>query len=263
MTRVLLTLLLISSVSFGQIKINGFGKLKLGMSLDSIPELKDICKYDRNIDSQYEKLFDGHNLFDKLTKEQELIQEKLKKNSECYSNGFGSYEYIRDTINFGGINTTIDDNIRKIPIDKRLRVFYLKYIKIAEDIILWDVELRFFNNKLYYVETSTLLNELISAKYGKPKVNDVLKKVVYKNGYGATFVKYNRSIDYFWLTHPNIKLECHKFDGYDYEGEPVNNSYTTIYDVKTKKIIDDLLISMSKKKEIEKKNNLINQSKGF
>lgn len=79
MTRVLLTLLLISSVSFGQIKINGFGKLKLGMSLDSIPELKDICKYDRNIDSQYEKLFDGHNLFDKLTKEQELIQEKLKK----------------------------------------------------------------------------------------------------------------------------------------------------------------------------------------
>lgn len=157
-----ITMLLFSSFIFGQTKlidINGFGILKIDMSIDSIITYKceKITSYDYYIRTRHKGKMSSTFV--------ELIRDTTEKYSSTCS------------------------------LDKRVRTFHIGQLQVSNNVILNDITLSFFNNKLYKIHIGRCLNEELTIKYGKG-----IEKL--------TYTETTKGIDYKWNTSNKNSLYC-------------------------------------------------------
>jgi hypothetical protein len=193
---VLIAGVLLSVSSYGQTKINGFGKIQLGMSVSDLPELSNS----------------------------KLVTTETDYFNKVYRNvTSSSYETISDTTkkyqSFGSL-------------DKRVRIFQIGRLQLTDKIILSDVTLKFFNDKLYSINVNDKqLDELLTTKYGTPKEDIKTKENTFQNSYGAKFVKTDLTKTHNWETG-NINTICSYTDMYWYNdsGKLNGANYAHLYD---------------------------------
>lgn len=221
-----LTITLISLVSNAQTQITGFGRLQLGMSVNDISELVDA----KTISNEREYL------------------------SKVYKNkGYSVYEAQIDTLNKYPMFATHSKNVRK---------FQLGQIKLTDNITLTDVELSFYNDKLYSIQINDdKIDELIIAKYGEGKVTTETKDHTYQNGYGAKFIKTDLKKEINWNTNVT-ENKCYYITNYWYnsKGEINHYEYASLSNTKISNIVDNelkQLVSRIDKREEEKKKGLV------
>jgi hypothetical protein len=216
---VMVVLMLISTLSFSQekIDINGFGKIQLNMELDSI------------ITSVKEKVTDDRDYFSKVYKNKSSTEfvELIADSSTNYPI-FGSFS-------------------------KNVRVFHIGELYVTDKIALHDVKLYFYNNKLYKIYTTECLSDLLELKYGEPKINTKEKKHTFINGYGAKFIKTDIHADYNWETSNNINLSCIAHFYYNDDGKLRDGSFTflNLIDISTKVEKEEEIVSERIKKRKE------------
>lgn len=164
-TLVLIITILAFNQVFGQEKITGFGRLQIGMSIDSIPELQN-AKLIRTHEQYMDEVYG-----DQSTRVFELDPDTTK---EAY--GFASF-------------------------DPRVREFYVGVFNLTPTIQIEKVEMKFFNNKLYSIKIEDLkLKDLLVTKYGDGTLTSETKDHTFQNGYGAKFVKTDRTYTRTWAT---------------------------------------------------------------
>ena len=157
----LLIILSFPLLSYSQQKIVGFGKLKLGMDITEITELNP--KND-TIEKIYNRDEDLRLIFKNKTRPTPI---------ELISDTNLAYDYS----NIGTL-------------DKRVREFHFGQFSINEDIVLTDISLLFFKNKLYTIHTSDdRMDQLLKDKYGEAISNVKEKEVYFTNGLGNTITK--------------------------------------------------------------------------
>jgi len=207
-------------VSFGQnknlsksIDINGIGFLKLGMSVDSviIEEINmwRLYWYKNTEGTTYKPQMSDSLIFSLL------IKDRL------------SCEIISDT-SFNAIIhwSTLDINglfhyFGEGSLDKRVRCFHIDEIKLAETIIVHDIYLRFFDNKLYKIDINESLNEILTIKYGTPTT--IVKK---SNSKGYKVIE----TYYTWLTtNDNIIMVTNFLSVYPNGDQCSNKKTTSLY----------------------------------
>jgi hypothetical protein len=218
---------LTSLTSFGQIqKINGFGKLQLGMSVSDIPELSN-AKIVETDDEYFDNVYENRS--DKV------------------------YEARIDTI---------DLYARFATKSKKERIFQIGQISITNDITLENTTLKFFNDKLYSVEVNdTKLDELLTLKYGKPKERIIEKAHTFQNGFGAKFVKTDIKREHTWNT-TNPTTQCYYVSNFWYndKGELLNTENGYLYDIKVETMVDSenaKLLARIKQREVNSKKRLV------
>ena len=220
---------LIASISsYSQNKITGFGKIQIGMSVESLEELQNA------------KAVPNSDFYTKVYK-------NTSKNI---------YESVLDTtqkyISFGSL-------------DKRVRVFQLGQLQLTENILLTDITLKFFNNKLYEIEVQDKkMDELMTSKFGNPKEDVKTKDNTFVNGYGTKFVKTDITTTHTWETG-NLNLSCWYTDMYWYndKGEIRYAGYAMLRDKSIGKQVEEeenKVIARINKREEDKKKDLV---KGF
>lgn len=147
--------------------------------------------------------------------------------------------------------------------DKRVKVFYIGEMNATNLIKLKGVELSFFNDTLYSIKIDKCINDILTLKYGEPKIDIKEKDHTFQNGYDATFIKTDRETDYYWKTTNNTHLYCYTNYYYSNNGELEHFEYTEIYYRKIwKKVFDETQLVENRIEQLEKnKNN--NNIKGF
>jgi hypothetical protein len=189
-------------VSYSQNKMNGLGKLQLGMSIDDIPELSNATKmnsYDEYIRKVYKNTTNRN------------IYEQISDTSGLKYSHLGSY-------------------------DKSVRVFTIPTYQITENIELKLVELKFKDNKLYsiYADYDSKLNDGLTIKYGEPKLETEEKEQNYTNGYGTKITKVDQRFEKTWVTN-DINLSCISVL-YKYHDSKGQANYITYTHLKNKSI---------------------------
>lgn len=191
-------------VSYGQQKINGFGKLKLGMLLKEIPELCDPVR-----------ITNTHDYYSKV-----------------YSNTFSTpaYELIADTSDLSVMSESLDKNVRS---------FQIGSYQITDAVNLENISLYFLNEKLYkiivrkeqygvYTSTSNL-DDLLTQKYGKPKLTETKEPHTYINGFGNKIIKIDQTFTGTYKTNiPNVSCVSYLGIWYNDKGEKNTLSETTL-----------------------------------
>lgn len=195
-----------------KLKINGLGKLQLGMSVGDLDELKGAIT---------------------MTSSMDYITKVWNKRSNVVV-----YEQISDSTKFE--KTFGSPN-------KNERVFTIPVIKITDNISIKLVELKFYNDKLYYInfDFDKDVNDALTIKYGEPKIENKENIKKFTNTYtGNTVEKTEMFFTYEWNTNDS-NIECiSKFIKYfNDKGEQNYISYTQIKN----KIIES---DMNKLKEI-------------
>ena len=188
---------LVSMSALGQenskpINIDGFGYLKLGMSIDSVIN-GDVIPID------------------------------------C--NNYIEYVY-KDTLSNKWLVAVVDTNdVSNIfgSLDKRVETYFIGYLNVTKNIKLTEVKLSFFDKKLYEIETGKCLNKILTLKYGEPMTDVEREKHTFVNGYGREFIKEDLKIRYKWNTIENIGLNCLNWFYYNSKGEMKHIEYTILY----------------------------------
>lgn len=209
-----------------KLKINGLGKLQLGMSVDDLDELNTAVKMTSHMDY--------------VTK----VWNK-RDNTVVYEQILDSTEFEEK---FGSPN-------------KNERVFTVPVIRITENISIKLVELKFHNDKLYYInfDFDKDVNDALTIKYGEPKLEtkENIKKFTYTYT-GNTVEKTEQFFTYEWNTN-DLNIECISklIKYFNDKGEQKYIAYTQI---KNKIIESDMnrlkeiyIKNMKSKKEAAKK----------
>ena len=204
------TLLFAFTISFfaltisAQNKITGFGKLQLGMSVYDIPELSKAKKVTTSV--QY-----FTSVYNNTSKN---VYEVICDTTEKYPQG------IYDT---------------------RVREFQIGKYNVTESIEVTNITLKFFNDKLYSIDIKdSKLNELLTAKYGDGELTSKEEDHTFQNGYGATFVKTDRTFTTTWKTdEPNVTCKSVLMSWYNDHGEHNVIAYTILEDDSHKDEIND------------------------
>jgi hypothetical protein len=201
---IMVTMIALTSLtSFGQTqKINGFGKLQLGMSVSDIPELSNATKMD-NYDEYIRKVY------------------KNRQNKNVY-------EQIADTTGKG--------YTRLGSYDTSVRVFTIPSYQITDNIELKLLELKFKDNKLYSIECDydSKLKDGLTLKYGEPKIENEEKEQHYTNGYGAKITKIDQRFETSWNTN-DVNTTCISVL-YKYHNSKGEVNYITYIHLKNKTI---------------------------
>ena len=219
-TIIILLITLIAIFSFSQEKINGFGRLKLGMSVSDLPELNDLKLIQiRNKNDYFRKAYHS---------ESNEVFEMFPDTNEEY-NIVGS-------------------------LDKRVRSFHIGNIYITDNINIKNVDLKFFDGKLYHIqvdnESSKNLDELLIAKYGAPKTDFNEKEKYYTNSYGTKITKNEITLEQTFNTNsPNIRCYYHFSNYYNSKGEVSFLQYINLFEVSIVSIVHE---ENDKQKEIIK-----------
>ena len=262
----LATFVFSANVSFGQIKKPktikeknsipniSLGRLKLGVCIDDLPELKS------------ENIIKVNSL--------NIVEYYENENYKDYNKEGKNYEFNHDTI------TIIHINPIENPILKNERVFLVKNLQISDNITLNNVHLRFFNDFLYHIELSSLFNDYtnmrnseaipenfidaITIKYGNPKLDVEKKDIVFQNGYGAKFTKTERHYTETWFnTNDNISMWLYTGFLYTDDGKEFMSRLFQVYNVKTKNKVDRIKSKLREKLEKQKENEKKNKFKDF
>ena len=222
----ILSLLFVSQITYAQNKINGFGKLQLGMAVKDLPELSNA---------------------------------KLASDKDFFNGVYGNisssvYEALSDTNkkyqSFGCL-------------DKRVRIFQIGRLQLTDNITLYDITLNFFNDKLYRIEIKDKkLDELLTTKYGTPQEDIKTKDNTFQNGYGAKFVKTDITKTHKWETG-NDNISCWYTDMYWYNDSGKLNyiGYALLSDKSITKLVEiesDIVKARITKREEDKKKDLVN-----
>jgi hypothetical protein len=217
---------LTSFIGFGQQKISGFGKLQLGMSVNDIPELTNSIEV-KNSNDYIMKVYQNTS---------NKVYEVFADTTDKY-NTMGSF-------------------------DKRVRVFHLGNYNVTENINIKDVDLKFFNNKLYSIHVGDYkIDELLTTKYGEPKKDFEEKEKYYTNGYGMKITKKDQTFKHTYNTNiPNVECYYELMSWHDSKGEKLIVSFTIledkiISDVVSKEV--DMVKSRINKREEDKKKGLV------
>jgi hypothetical protein len=221
----MVAIVLIASVSvFAQTKITGFGKLQLGMEVKDIPELSG-AKFINGSTEYFEKVYES-------------------KRPECY-------EAKLDSLNYSSFGTLVDKE----------RIFHVGQISVTENITLSDVELKFYNDKLYSIKVGDgKVDELITTKYGAPKEEVKTEDHTFQNGYGAKFVKTDLKKTHTWTTN-DPQTECYYVNNYWYNdsGKLLHIDYCYLTNNQIAKLVQDenkKVIVRRKQREEDKKKAL-------
>lgn len=189
------TILFFTLTTSAQNKITGFGKLQLGMSVNDIPELSKAKKVTTS--DQYYK-----SVYNNISKN---VYEVVCDTTEKYP--YGSY-------------------------DTRVREFQIGKYNVTESIEVTDITLKFFNDKLYSIDIKdSKLKELLTAKYGDGKLTSKEEDHTFQNGYGATFIKTDRTFTTTWETdNQNVTCRTVLMSWYNDHGEKNIISFTILED---------------------------------
>jgi hypothetical protein len=232
---ILLVILSFPLFSYSQQKIVGFGKLKLGMDLSEISELNP--KED-TIEKVYDRSEELSLVFRNKTRLTpiELISD---------TNLAFEYSYIGS-------------------LDKRVRHFHFGKLKINDEIFLTDINLLFFNNKLYTIYTADeKLDEMMGDKYGKVLPSLTEKEVYFTNGFGNTITKIEKHYKKKYITNvPNYSCSWSMDIQYLNNGDSYILTNTWLTDSKIENIVTKTERAMqlrSQKRELEKKKNKLNK----
>jgi hypothetical protein len=119
-------------------------------------------------------------------------------------------------------------------LDKRVRTFKLVKLALTENIIVNEVQLKFFENHLYHIFIGdTKMNDLVKTKYGIGKTELKEKEKTFQNGYGATFVKTDKTFKTSWIVDkPNVSLESSILTWHNEKGEKLDAYYIVLQDTK-------------------------------
>lgn len=211
------------------LKIIGFGKVKLGMDVKDLEELKE-AKAMKNYDDFISKVY---------------------KN---YSNNT-VYEQILDT-------TKIERGFASL--DKKVRIFTVPKINVTDEIVLKFVELKFYDDKLYYIKCDYDKNliDALTLKYGEPKVETKEEDKEFTYTYtGNKITKKERKFTSNWSTG-DINIICVGMmsNYFNSKGEESLLSYVNLYNKQTlimvSKSESDYLNRKKAKEEAEKKAKL-------
>jgi hypothetical protein len=234
MKNFLILVLLFPLFADSQQKIVGFGKLRLGMDLSEISELNPK-------EDTVEKVYN---------RSEELIL-VFKNNTRLTP-----IELISDT-NLAFDYTYIGS------LDKRVRHFHFGKLKINEDIFLSDINLLFFNNKLYTIYSADEnLDEMLGDKYGKVIPILTEKEVYFVNGFGNTITEIEKHYKKKYVTNvPNYNCSWSMDIKFHNNGESYMLINTWLADTKIENIVsktEKAIILRSQKRELEKKKNKLN-----
>ena len=221
----MVAIVLIASFStFAQTKITGFGKLQLGMSVKDIVELSSAKSVNGSTE-YFSKVYEN-------------------KTPNCY-------EAKLDSVNYSNFGTLIDKE----------RIFQIGQIYVTENIILNDVELKFYNDKLYSIKIGDgKVDELLTTKYGLPKEEIKTEDHTFQNGYGAKFVKTDLRKTHTWTTN-DPQTECYYINNYWYNdsGKILHVEYCYLTNNQIAKLVQEenkKVIARRKQREEDKKKAL-------
>jgi hypothetical protein len=234
MKKFLILFLLFPLFANSQQKIVGFGKLRLGMNLSEVSELNPK-------EDTIEKVYD---------RSEELIL--VFKNKTRLT----PIELISDTnlaFNYSYIGS----------LDKRVRHFHFGKLKINEEIFLSDINLLFFNNKLYTIYSADEnLDEMLGDKYGKVIPTLTEKEVYFVNGFGNTITEIEKHYKKKYITNvPNYNCSWSMDIKFHNNGESYMLINTWLSDTKIENIVSKTekeIMLRSEKRELEKKKNKLN-----
>lgn len=219
---------LVTMVSFGQQKINSFGRLQLGMSVNDIPELSNA------------KFIKQNEYFDKVY--------------ENKSNNV--YEAQLDTLKRGQSFITTSTSVR---------IFQIGQVKLTDNITLKDVTLKFYKDKLYSIQVKDdQIDDLLTTKYGQGKEEVETKDHTFQNGYGAKFVKTDLKKEITWNTG-DPQIDCYYITNFWYsnDGKLLHYEFATLSNKSIENIVNEqekLLFARIKQREEDEKKGLV---KGF
>ena len=208
------------------LKITGFGKLKLGMDVKDLEELKEA-------------------------KEMKTFNDFISKVYKNYSNK-NVYEQIVDT-------TKIERGFGSP--DKKVRIFTVPKINVTDEIVLKFVNLKFYDDKLYYVNCDYDKNliDALTLKYGAPKVDTKEEDKEFTFIYtGNKITKKESKLTSNWSTG-DINIICLSFmsNYFNSKGEQSFLSYANLYNKETLNMISksesDFFDKRKAKEEAEKK----------
>lgn len=184
----LLFTVLCISTGFGQEKVNGFGKLKLGMLVSDIPELSNVEKMSN---------YDDYIKYVSHNEENEKIYEEIADTSGENPSHLGSF-------------------------DTSVRTFTIPSYKVTDNITLKFIKLQFKNNKLFSItcDFNFDLNDGLDIKYGKSKTKLKEKNQYYTNSYGEKITKVDKHYTFEWNTKDtNISLSSTYMIYHNYKGK--------------------------------------------
>ena len=227
---IMILISLISMFSFSQEKINGFGKLKLGMSVSDLPEL--------------------------------AVAIQIRNKNEYYKNVYGNttnkvFEMFPDTNDEYNIVGSLD---------KRVRSFHIGNMSITDNIFIFDIDLKFFDGKLYeiYVHEGNVpgyknarkLDELLTTKYGAPKSDSKEEEKYYTNSYGTKITKKDQTFEHTFNTNsPNVRCYYYFSSRHDSKGEISFMEFIRLYETNIWNLVYDAEDEQQEiiKKRIEKR----------
>jgi len=189
------TIVFFTLTTSAQNKITGFGKLQLGISVNDIPELSKAKKVTTS-DQYYKSVYNNTS-----KNVNEVVCDTLEKNPK------GTY-------------------------DTRVREFQIGQYNVTESIVVTDITLKFFNDKLYSIDIKdSKLRELLEAKYGNGKLTTEKEDHTFQNGYGAKFVKTDKTYTTTWETdNQNVTCKSVLMSWYNDHGEQKIISFTILED---------------------------------
>ena len=211
----LLLLCLITGSLFAQLKIKGFGKLKLDSPISIIYDMgKKIIPINSSTEYSY-KVYKKYTSKDIFELKADTTQTYMVSNSS---------------------------------VNKRIRVFVIPKYKVMKGITMSGVRLRFYDDKLISVhcDTSEGLEDAITTKYGKPTI-DIRKeeKIFTNSATGRKVVKEDAFYTTSWSTYDSvISCESRLIQYHDDEGEANYIKYTylsnSIFDKQIRKSEDSI-----------------------
>lgn len=220
--KIILSILFCMSVIATNAQMQGFGNLKIGMSISSIPELSNA---------------------EKITTIRELLKNEGLRPVELVADSLMEISYNRVGSYYPGV-----------------RIFIVPSMNITPEIILKNIKLSFINDSLYAisVDPSDNLIEALTFKYGEPKKTAKEENKEYVNGYGRTIIKVDRRFVSEWIikgTTCNYLVSVF----HDSKGEPIYTSYVLLYinDIYLKiseydKELQNLIRKRSKDRQVKK-----------
>ena len=177
MRILLLILLIISLNSLSQVyNPNGFGRMKIGMSIDSLSELK-CSKLVKNRYDLFEIFKECGDMPIQISSVDKIIETYPWYSTKYLCNKNHKHRYILELEADTSSYYNFIESIKIGSFDKRIRIFYMSEFHINDSLILEDVKIYFFDKKLYKIEVQKDLSEILKIKYNTFKTDSIFSKV--------------------------------------------------------------------------------------
>lgn len=191
MRILLLILLIISLNSLSQVyNPSGFGRMKIGMSIDSLSELK-CSKLVKNRYDLFKIFEECGDMPIQISSVDKIIETYPWYSHEYLCDKNHKHRYILELEADTSSYYNFIESIKIGSFDKRIRIFYMSEFHINDSLILEDVKIYFFDKKLYKIEVQKDLSEILKIKYNTFKTDSIFSKVEFvgrRNIYTSTLV---------------------------------------------------------------------------